>query len=50
MSLQGVFTELNLIYVMYSGFKQIPPEMDLGIDLAQEYKMTKRMMGDEDRD
>jgi tetratricopeptide (TPR) repeat protein len=47
-SLPGVFTALNLICIMYVGFKQIQPEMDLGIDLSQEYEMAERMAREED--
>ncbi len=49
-SLPGVFTALNLICIMYTGFKLIQPEMDLGIDLSREYEMAERLAREEDED
>jgi hypothetical protein len=32
---------------MYIGFKQIQPEIDLTIDLSQEYEMAERLAREE---
>lgn len=47
-SLPGVFTSLNLVCIMYAGFKRIQPEMDLGIDLSKEYEMAERLAREEE--
>jgi tetratricopeptide (TPR) repeat protein len=39
-SLEGVFTGLQLVSYMYIGFKRIAPQMDVGIDLSEEYGMA----------
>ena len=36
-SLPGHFSGLQLVCLMYVGFKSIAPEMDVGFDLAEEY-------------
>ncbi len=46
-SLPGAFTALQLVCIMYAGFKQFEPGMDLGIDLSEEYEMAERLMGEE---
>jgi hypothetical protein len=33
---------------MYAGFKQIQPEMDLGIDLSKEYETAEKLVRDVD--
>lgn len=39
-SLEGAFTGLQLVSYMYVGFKRIGPQMDVGIDLSEEYEMA----------
>jgi len=41
-SLPGQFTGLQLVALMYVGFKQIAPELDAGIDLSKEYKEASK--------
>lgn len=43
-SLNGTFTGLQLISYMYVGFKRIAPEMDVGIDLSEEYNMARHFI------
>jgi tetratricopeptide (TPR) repeat protein len=50
-SLEGTFSGLQLVSYMYVGFKRIAPDMDVGLDLSEEYdaalKVTKlRSSGD----
>jgi hypothetical protein len=33
------FSALQLVCIMYAGFKRIEPGMDIGVDLAEEYEM-----------
>lgn len=47
-SLSGEFTALQLISIMYAGFKQIQPELDIGIDLSQEYDLALKLANSED--
>jgi tetratricopeptide (TPR) repeat protein len=42
-SLPGDFSGLQLVAMMYVGFKQIAPEMDIGFDLAKEYAMAQAL-------
>lgn len=42
-SLQGNFSGLQLVSMMYVGFKQIEPTMDVGFDLSKEYKAAKQL-------
>ncbi|MBN1236657.1 MAG: tetratricopeptide repeat protein [Methanotrichaceae archaeon] len=43
-SLPGrVFSALQLICIMYAGFKRIEPGMDIGVDLGEEWGMAERL-------
>jgi len=42
-SLPGEYSGLQLVCLMYVGFKIIAPEQDIGFDLAKEYAMAKTM-------
>jgi hypothetical protein len=42
-SLPGSFSGLQLVSMMYVGFKQIAPEMDVGFDLSQEYDAARQL-------
>jgi tetratricopeptide (TPR) repeat protein len=50
-SLEGTFSGLQLVTYMYVGFKRIASDMDVGIDLSEEYaaalKVTKLRRSDE---
>jgi len=39
-SMGGSFTGLQLVSYMYVGFKMIEPELDIGLDLSEEYKQA----------
>ena len=43
-SLPGVFSGLNLMSMMYVGFRQIAPDQDIGFDLASEYTVAQQML------
>ena len=43
-----VFSALQLICIMYAGFKRIEPGMDIGVDLGEEWGMAERLGGEED--
>lgn len=44
-SLPGrTFSALELICIMYAGFKMIEPGMDIGVDLGEEWEMAERMI------
>ena len=43
-SLNGTFTGLQLVSYMYVGFKRISPDMDVGIDLSEEYSAACRLI------
>jgi len=47
-SLNGEFSGLELVCVMYIGFKKIAPGLDIGIDLSNEYDLALRMYESED--
>jgi tetratricopeptide (TPR) repeat protein len=38
-----VFSALQLICIMYAGFKRIEPGMDIGVDLGEEWGMAGRL-------
>jgi hypothetical protein len=38
-----VFSALQLICIMYAGFKRIEPGMDIGVDLGEEWGMAERL-------
>jgi Flp pilus assembly protein TadD len=42
-SLPGNYTGLQLVSMMYVGFKQIEPSMDTGFDLSQEYQAAQQL-------
>jgi tetratricopeptide (TPR) repeat protein len=50
-SLEGTFTGLQLVSYMYVGFKRVAPDMDVGLDLSEEYdaalKVTKLRRSDD---
>ena len=43
-----VFSALQLICIMYAGFKKIEPGMDIGVDLSEEWGMAERLEKSED--
>ena len=45
-SLSGNFSGLNLVCLMYVGFKSIAPEMDVGFDLSKEFAAAKSLHGE----
>lgn len=47
-SLEGEFSGLRLVCTMYVGFKKISPELDIGIDLADEYDTAINMFNSEE--
>lgn len=47
-SLKGEFSGLELVCIMYVGFKKIAPGLDMGIDLSNEYDLALRMYESED--
>jgi len=47
-SLQGIFTGLQLVCYMYAGFRFFAPEMDIGVDLSEEYKTALRLFEDKE--
>ncbi len=42
------FSALQLICIMYAGFKRIEPGMDIGVELGEEWGMAERLMDDAD--
>lgn len=42
------FSALELVCIMYAGFKRTEPRMDIRVDLAQEYEMAERLAKEED--
>ncbi len=42
-----VFSALELLCIMYAGFKRIEPGMDIGVELCEEWGMAERLMGDQ---
>jgi hypothetical protein len=42
-----VFSALELLCIMYAGFKRIEPGMDIGVDLGEEWEMAERLGGEE---
>ena len=43
------FSALELICIMYAGFKRIEPGMDIGVDLGEEWGMAERLGGEMER-
>ena len=46
-SLPGEFTGMELLCIMYAGFHQIKPGMDVGIDLSHEYELAETLVKSE---
>lgn len=42
-SLPGNYSGLELVSMMFVGFKQIDPNMDVGFDLSEEYKAAEQL-------
>ena len=43
-SLPGrTFSALELLCIMYAGFKRIEPGIDIGVDLGEEWEMAERL-------
>jgi len=42
-----VFSALELVCIMYAGFKRIEPGMDIGVELGEEWGMAERLGGEE---
>ena len=38
------FSALELVCIMYAGFKRIEPGMDIGVDLGEEWRMAEKVM------
>jgi len=46
-SLPGkTFSALELLCIMYDGFKQFEPGMDIGVELGEEWEMAERFKGE----
>lgn len=43
-SLPGKYTGLQLVSMMFVGFKQIEPSADLGFDLSREYEAAQQLV------
>ncbi len=43
-TLPGDFTALQLVSIMYIGFQQIDPSLDLGMDFTDEYNLALKMV------
>jgi len=46
-SLPGEFTGLEMLCIMYAGFHQIEPGMDVGADLFHEYELAEKLADSE---
>jgi hypothetical protein len=44
------FSALELVCIMYAGFKRIEPGMDIGVDLGEEWGMAERLGGEEEEE
>jgi len=42
-SLKGDFTALHLVCIMYAGFKEFAPGVDVGMDFSDEYAMAQKL-------
>jgi hypothetical protein len=47
-TLPGEFTALQLVSIMYTGFKQFEPSMDIGMDFSEEYSLALKLAQSED--
>jgi hypothetical protein len=43
-----IFSALELVCIMYAGFKRIEPGMDIGVELGEEWEMAERLIDDAD--
>ena len=43
------FSALQLICIMYAGFKRIETGMDIGVELGEEWGMAERLAGEEEK-
>jgi hypothetical protein len=41
-----VLSALELLCIMYAGFKRIEPGMDIGVELGEEWGMAERLADD----
>lgn len=46
-TLTGDFTALQLVSIMYAGFRQFEPGMDVGIDFSEEYRLAAKLANSE---
>jgi len=44
-SLPGEYTAMHLMSLMYTAFKQVAPQLDIGFDLSQEYQSALQLFG-----
>jgi hypothetical protein len=42
-TLPGEFTALQLVSMMYTGFKQFEPILDIGMDFSEEYGLASKL-------
>jgi len=42
-ALPGEFTALQLVSIMYAGFKQFEPGIDIGLDFSEEYSLAMKL-------
>jgi tetratricopeptide (TPR) repeat protein len=47
-TIPGEFTALQLVSMMYTGFKQFEPSMDIGMDFSEEYALALKLAQSED--
>ncbi|MFA6371144.1 MAG: tetratricopeptide repeat protein [Methanothrix sp.] len=47
-TLPGEFTALQLVSMMYTGFKQFDPSLDIGMDFSEEYGLALKLAQSED--
>jgi tetratricopeptide (TPR) repeat protein len=47
-TLPGEFTALQLVSMMYTGFKQFEPNLDIGMDFSEEYSLALKLAQSED--
>ena len=43
-----IFSALELLCIMYAGFKRIEPGIDIGVDLGEEWEMAERLEREEE--
>ncbi len=48
-AMPGTFTGLQLVCYMYVGFRLFAPEMNIGVDLSEEYKTALRLADEKDQ-